>query len=54
MSMNNKVFEGDLPLQLASLILVNIVSSFGEEVICRGFLIARLSAIFGGRGCGGC
>ena len=33
---------------LLSLVGVYIVSSFGEEVVYRGFLITRLEALFGG------
>ncbi|MDX1673748.1 MAG: CPBP family intramembrane glutamic endopeptidase [Longimicrobiales bacterium] len=41
-------FAGDLPLFLLVLVAVWIVSSFGEEVIYRGFLITRLAELWGG------
>jgi membrane protease YdiL (CAAX protease family) len=40
--------QGNLPLLLISLASIYIVSSFGEEVIYRGFLINRLEELFGG------
>ena len=40
--------RGNVPLLLLSLIGVYIVSSFGEEVVYRGFLITRLEELFGG------
>jgi membrane protease YdiL (CAAX protease family) len=40
--------QGNLSLLLVSLAGVYIVSSFGEEVIYRGFLMTRLERIFGG------
>lgn len=40
--------QGNVPLLLLSLIGVYIVSSFGEEVVYRGFLITRLEELFGG------
>ncbi len=39
--------QGNLPMLLLALIGVFIVSSFGEEVIYRGFLITRISEIGG-------
>ncbi|MCB1162192.1 CPBP family intramembrane metalloprotease [bacterium] len=39
---------GNLPALLASLLGVWIVSSFGEEVLYRGFLLRNLAAIGGG------
>ena len=42
--------QGNLPLLMVSLVGVYIVSSFGEEVVYRGFLITRLEKIFAGRG----
>lgn len=39
--------QGNLPMLLAALLAIFIVSSFGEEVIYRGFLITRISE-FGG------
>jgi membrane protease YdiL (CAAX protease family) len=50
MSMYDNALEGNLPLLLISLVGVYIVSSMGEEVVYRGFLITRLNAIFGGIG----
>ena len=41
--------RGNLPMLLISLAGVYIVSSFGEEVVYRGFLITRLEPLFGGR-----
>ena len=38
--------QGNLPMLLASLVGVYIVSSFGEEVVYRGFLITRLERMF--------
>ena len=40
--------RGNLPLLLISLAGVYIVSSFGEEVVYRGFLMTRLQELFGG------
>ena len=40
--------QGNLPLLLVSLASIYVVSSFGEEVIYRGFLITRLEELFGG------
>ena len=37
--------QGNLPMLLLSLAGVYIVSSFGEEVLYRGFLINRLAEI---------
>lgn len=37
--------QGNLPMLILALIAVFIVSSFGEEVIYRGFLITRISEI---------
>jgi membrane protease YdiL (CAAX protease family) len=39
--------RGNLPLLLLSLAGVYIVSSFGEEVVYRGFLMTRLQTLFG-------
>ena len=39
--------QGNLPLLLVSLVSIYVVSSFGEEVIYRGFLITRLEALLG-------
>ncbi len=41
--------RGNLPLLLVSLAGVYFVSSFGEEVVFRGFLITRLESLFGGK-----
>lgn len=41
--------QGNLPLLLVSLAGVYVVSSFGEEVVYRGFLITRLERMFGGK-----
>lgn len=41
--------QGNLPLLLLALVAVYIVSSFGEEVLYRGFLINRIAEL-GGRG----
>jgi membrane protease YdiL (CAAX protease family) len=41
--------HGDLPMLLGALLAIFIVSSFGEEVIYRGFLIIRISEM-GGNG----
>ncbi len=41
--------QGNLPMLLGALLAVFIVSSFGEEVIYRGFLITRISEM-GGNG----
>lgn len=40
--------QGNLTMLLAALAAVYVVSSFGEEVIYRGFLITRLEALGGG------
>lgn len=40
--------KGNLALLLVSLASIYLFSSFGEEVIYRGFLITRLEEIFGG------
>ncbi len=40
--------RGNVPLLLLSLVGVYVVSSFGEEVVYRGFLITRLEQLFGG------
>ena len=40
--------QGNLPMLLAALAAVYLVSSFGEEVIYRGFLITRLEELGGG------
>lgn len=42
--------SGNVPMLIVSLIGVYIVSSFGEEVVFRGFLISRLKSVFGGEG----
>lgn len=42
--------QGNLPMLLISLAGVYFVSSFGEEVIYRGFLITRLQGFFGTTG----
>jgi len=42
--------QDNLPMLLISLSGVYIVSSMGEEVVYRGFLITRLQALFGGEG----
>ncbi|MBD3290052.1 CPBP family intramembrane metalloprotease [candidate division KSB1 bacterium] len=39
--------QGNLPMLIAALVAVFIVSSFGEEVIYRGFLITRISEMGG-------
>lgn len=39
--------QDNLPMLLFSLAGAYVVSSFGEEVVYRGFLITRLQAIFG-------
>jgi membrane protease YdiL (CAAX protease family) len=39
--------QGNLPMLLVTLAGVYVVSSFGEEVIYRGFLITRLEQAFG-------
>ncbi len=44
--------SGNIPLLLISLAGVYIASSFGEEVVYRGFLITRLQNLFGGQGKG--
>jgi membrane protease YdiL (CAAX protease family) len=40
--------QGNLALFLVSLISIYFFSSFGEEIIYRGFLITRLEELFGG------
>lgn len=40
--------QGNLPLFLLSLASIYFFSSFGEEVIYRGFLINRMEDLFGG------
>jgi len=40
--------QGNLPMLLVSLAAIYVVSSFGEEVVYRGFLINRLEELFGG------
>jgi CAAX protease family protein len=40
--------NGNLPYLILSLAGAYIVSSFGEEVVYRGFLMTRLQSIFGG------
>lgn len=40
--------QGNLPMLLAALAAVYVVSSFGEEAIYRGFLITRLEELGGG------
>lgn len=40
--------QGNLPMLLVSLATIYVVSSFGEEVIYRGFLINRLEDLLGG------
>ena len=40
--------QGNLPMLLISLAGIYVVSSFGEEVIYRGFLINRVEALLGG------
>jgi len=47
---NYNYMQGNFPLLLISLLGVYIVSSMGEEVVYRGFLITRLQALFGGAG----
>lgn len=42
--------QGNLPMLLFSLSGVYIVSSMGEEIVYRGFLITRLQTLFGGEG----
>jgi membrane protease YdiL (CAAX protease family) len=42
--------QDNLPMLLFSLAGAYVVSSFGEEVVYRGFLITRLQAIFGDSG----
>ncbi|MCH6576022.1 MAG: hypothetical protein IH795_12640 [Bacteroidetes bacterium] len=39
--------QGNLPMLLGVLLGIFIVSSFGEEVIYRGFLITRISEMAG-------
>ncbi|NNE67208.1 MAG: CPBP family intramembrane metalloprotease [Pyrinomonadaceae bacterium] len=45
---NYNYLSGNLPMLIISLAGVYIVSSFGEELIFRGFLISRLERFFGG------
>ncbi len=40
--------SGNLPLLLVSLVSVFVISSFGEEIIYRGFLMNRITEIGGG------
>ena len=40
--------RGNLALFLASLVSIYFFSSFGEEVVYRGFLVTRLEELFGG------
>lgn len=40
--------QGNLPMLLLALAAVYVVSSFGEEVVYRGFLIVRLEELGGG------
>ena len=40
--------QGNLPLLLVSLASIYLVSSFGEEVIYRGFIINRVEELLGG------
>jgi membrane protease YdiL (CAAX protease family) len=40
--------QGNLPLLLLSMTSIYFFSSFGEEVVYRGFLINRLEGLFGG------
>jgi len=40
--------QGNLPMLLVSLATIYVVSSLGEEVVYRGFLINRLEALLGG------
>lgn len=40
--------QGNLPMLLLALAAVYVVSSFGEEVLYRGFLITRLEELAGG------
>lgn len=40
--------QGNLPMLLVALVGVWVVSSFGEEVLYRGFLITRLETMGGG------
>ena len=40
--------KGNLPMLLVSLAVIYVVSSLGEEVVYRGFLINRLEELFGG------
>ena len=44
---NYNFLQGNLPMLVLSLAGVYVVSSFGEEVVYRGFLISRLSSLFG-------
>jgi CAAX protease family protein len=41
--------QGNLPMLILALAAVYVVSSFGEEVIYRGFLMNRVAEITGGR-----
>ncbi len=47
-SANYGYLQGNLPMLLAALVLVYVVSSFGEEAIYRGFLMTRIAEM-GGR-----
>lgn len=47
---NYNYMQGNLPMLLISLLGVYIISSMGEEIVYRGFLITRLQAIFGSEG----
>lgn len=40
--------QGNLPMLILALVAVYVVSSFGEEVVYRGFLITRLEELGGG------
>jgi membrane protease YdiL (CAAX protease family) len=44
---NYGYLQGNLPMLLAALVLVFVVSSFGEEAIYRGFLMTRLAEMGG-------
>lgn len=44
---NYGYLQGNLPMLLAALALVLVVSSFGEEAIYRGFLMTRLAEMGG-------
>jgi hypothetical protein len=41
--------QGNLPMLILALAAVYVVSSFGEEVVYRGFLMNRVAEITGGR-----